>query len=411
MAEKEELKYKIIFLLIFIVVTFTAEFFYRHPLFDNSVEIAKKLQKALKFTIEPFKYYTYMAKIDYYWLILIVLFFPVQYSYTFFLAQVVEMHVCNIAKTIYGQGRPFLLDNGDSIYKACEKSYGNPSGHSFGTTTCYLGLCQLVIDYYKLKNLSSALLYSLAAFIILTVNLSRVVLGVHSFNQVIFGDTFGFTLFFIIYHIIQPHKRKVKIFFDRFMNIPYLILNAICFCFIIGYIFLANYLFNREGEDNYQKLYNNLEKRLKKPPKKASIFARKSISKTFYITGYFGMVIGMALFSRIITRKYNSRYKEANNYHLKPKQIWYISLPIRVVLLAISYVPFIVMKFVFENTNDIYFNYLVEKALPMFFFGFLLFGPYLIFNVFLEIANRGLYNQELTSTIKDGDYLLGEEDK
>ena len=47
----------------------------------------------------------------------------------------------------------------------------------------------------------------------------------------------------------------------------------------------------------------------------------------------------------------------------------------------------------------------------MFFFGFLLFGPYLIFNVFLEIANRGLYNQELTSTIKDGDYLLGEEDK
>lgn len=409
MAEKEELKYKIIFLLIFILVTFTAEFFYRDPLFDNSVKIAKKLQDALEFTIKPFKAYTYIAKIDYYWLILIILFFPVQYSYTFFLAQVVEMHVCNIAKVIYGQARPFLLDGGEQIRQACEKSYGNPSGHSFGTTTCYLGLCQLVIDYYKLKNPISAILYAVTAFIIVTVNFSRVVLGVHSFNQVIFGDTFGFTLFFIIYHLIQPHKRKVKIFFDRFTNIPYLILNAICFCFVIGYIFLANYLFNREDENSYNELFKNLQKQCH--GKKETILTRKSISKTFYITGYFGMIIGMALFSRIITRKYNSRYKEANNYQLKPKLIWYISLPIRVVLLAISYVPFIVMKFVFHNTEDIYFNYIVEKALPMFFFGFLLFGPYLIFNVFLEIANRGLYNQELTSTIKDGDYLLGEEDK
>ena len=110
-------------------------------------------------------------------------------------------------------------------------------------------------------------------------------------------------------------------------------------------------MFNREDENSYKKLLKKLEDQCDGKPYK--ILTRKSISKTFYITGYFGMVIGMALFSRIITRKYNSRYKEANNYQLKPKQIWYISLPIRVVLLAISYFPFIVMKFVFHNTEDI----------------------------------------------------------
>ena len=74
---------KIIFIIIFFISTFTAEFFYRDPLFNNSVKIAEKLQDKLSSLINFFDFYTYLGKIDYILITLVLLFFPVSYCLCF----------------------------------------------------------------------------------------------------------------------------------------------------------------------------------------------------------------------------------------------------------------------------------------------------------------------------------------
>ena len=98
MGNIKVIKFKVIFITIFFISTFTGEFFYRDPLFDNSVSIAKTLQDKLSFSIIPYKYFTLISIIDFFWLFLVFLFFPIIYYYTFFLNIIMEIHICNYVK-------------------------------------------------------------------------------------------------------------------------------------------------------------------------------------------------------------------------------------------------------------------------------------------------------------------------
>ena len=66
---------KIVFITLFFIATFTGEFFYRDPLFNNSVLIAKTLQDKLSFAITPLKIYTYLGIQTFMWVFIIFLFF------------------------------------------------------------------------------------------------------------------------------------------------------------------------------------------------------------------------------------------------------------------------------------------------------------------------------------------------
>jgi membrane-associated phospholipid phosphatase len=204
----KEKKFHLIFITIFFVLGFTIEFFYRKPLFENSVQIAKSVQDSLKPSTAFFKYWAYLGVIEFFLALVFFFFFPISYCFTFFLNMIISVHLCNFAKLVYSQGRPFLLDK--VVYITCEPGYGNPSGHSFQFTSNLLAFVQMFIDLFKLSKKYSIIIYIISAIFILSINFSRIILGVHSLNQVIFGDTLGFTVYFIIFHILEPHKRDVK---------------------------------------------------------------------------------------------------------------------------------------------------------------------------------------------------------
>ena len=386
MSILKETKNKIIFILCFFIVSFTAEFFYRDPIFDHSVSTAKKIQDKLSFSKTFFKYYSHLGIIDVFWVFLIFLFCPISYCYSIFLNYIISVHLCNFMKLIYGQGRPFLLDDKDSeeIKKVCEGGFGNPSGHSFESTSMFLSFSQLIIDFLELGKKPSIIIYSVVAFLILLINFSRVILGAHSFNQVIFGDTIGFTIYFIIFQIIKPHLRKGKIFFERFLNVKYIIFNVILFFIVIFYIILGAILFDRDGEDDYESFRKKLKYLC--DYKDNQILTRISVFKSLYITGYFGMVFGLNILSNIIKRDFNSRYEDANHYYLNINKKWYVVYGIKFLILLLCYIPFTATLLQPDNIN-INGLYIVGSAVPMFIFGFLLFGPNFIFNFSFRLVN------------------------
>ena len=59
-------KNNLIFIIIFFSVGFILEFFYRKPLFENSVEIAKAVQDKMFSSTTFFKYWAYLGVIEFF---------------------------------------------------------------------------------------------------------------------------------------------------------------------------------------------------------------------------------------------------------------------------------------------------------------------------------------------------------
>lgn len=124
----------------------------------------------------------------------------------------------------------------------CPKSFGNPSGHSSLSACLYTSMFLLFfhdhVDHYKEyrrnqsfmrsakepligrntdegtqgveddKGILSKLKYFgcllLVIITVLCVGLSRVALGVHSFNQILYGWSYGVWLAFFLFHYARP---------------------------------------------------------------------------------------------------------------------------------------------------------------------------------------------------------------
>ena len=406
MKLSKETKIKIIFIILFFFIAIISEYFYRKPLFNNSVSITDYLQNKFSFAIAPLEIYTYLGVLTFFWLFITLLFFPISYCYTFFINIILSTHFCNYTKLIYGEGRPFLNKGGEAIKKACEAGYGNPSGHSFESTSTFLGFSQILIDLFELGTVPQIIIYIINAILILLINFSRVLVGVHSVNQVIFGDTLGFIIYFIIFQIIKPHKREAKIFFERFLNIKYLMINLVCFFIILSYIILGAIVFNREGEAEFKELQAKLKKICR--AKENAMLTTNSIYKSLCIMAYFGMIFGLYSLARTIKNQNYSRYNEANYYFQNTRNKWYTNYGIKILYLLFFFIPLSAFYLVPNNIN-INILYIIGSGIPMFIFGFLLFGPYFIFNISFKMSNIQLYIPEIG---KEGlyEYKLGEDD-
>jgi membrane-associated phospholipid phosphatase len=409
MAIDKATKIKIAFITIFFIATFTAEFFYRPPLFNNSISIAQKVQKKFGFSIGFLQYYTQIPKHEYAFILFVLYFFPISYSYTFFAELMLGQHICNIFKLSFGNGRPYLIDNLDArtINEACSSGYGNPSGHSFRATSTFLAFSQCIIDIWELGYLSSTFIYILAAILIFLINFSRVILGVHSIDQTIFGDTLGFCLFFIIFHIIKPHKREPKKFFENFLTLKYHVFNLIAFVVIFTYSLVLSIVFNREGEDEFEMMKENL-KDLCPKAKDNTILTRDCIYKSLYFTAYFGMVLGITILTKIVKKRYYSRYDALNVYYKDTNIKWYFTYIIKLFTLGICYLPFRTIEYRPDGIN-LYMIYIVGGAIPLFIYGFMLFGPHYIFIIAVRAANSELYIPKLDDKSDKFNYKLDEE--
>ena len=345
---------------------------------------------ALGFTIEFF-----LASIFFF-------FFPISYCFTFFLNMIISVHLCNFAKLVYSQGRPFLLDK--IVYITCEPGYGNPSGHSFQFTSNLLAFVQMFIDLFKLSKKYTIIIYIISAILILSINFSRIILGVHSLNQVIFGDTLGFTVYFIIFHILEPHKRDIKKFYNIFLNKKFHIFNAITLIISAISFAIVSYTNNKYDSEDYEILKQKIIEICGKVENE--MLSRDAKSKILYIFAYYGMIYGITLLTYYVKNKYSEKYEELNYYYKNTKQNKFIIYLTRILFTLIGYSPY---ACIFTNKNiNIYIIYILGSAFPMFLYGFVLFSFNYILTIMFNLANVELYTNA-TIERKSNEYILGGE--
>jgi len=123
------------------------------------------------------------------------------YTMNYFLQSFfIGLFFCYSLKPIYGESRPFFDDItlGDMNIKDCSAEFGNPSAHSILAAQIPLIMMWFYLDTYRdYFNKNKFVKNSLRAFtwsFIIGVIYSRIYVGRHSFDQIIYGVLLGILL-------------------------------------------------------------------------------------------------------------------------------------------------------------------------------------------------------------------------
>jgi membrane-associated phospholipid phosphatase len=309
-----------IIIIIISIILFIIEFFYRDPLFKYSLDFEKNWQEnATKETITTFKIFTkiggeYLMAVP---VIIVLWFFTLIKSYVYLMGFIFCLQFHSMMKIWYGNKRPFWQD--PSLYKGiCDGGFGNPSGHSITTSFLYLSLffyyTQAKVTRDKYKILIIILLFCL--FWIVMILLSRIILGMHSVNQIIYGTSLGLIISSFIFIVFKIHQLPVSIYkkFFREKKYKYIILSILCVFIIIT---ISNvFIFNKEFD--YDKYNDILDKLCEKKVPKYRRFNLDGLFGSITILALLGMYLGQIVFWYLIENKY--KFNEVN-YMNNIKQI------------------------------------------------------------------------------------------
>lgn len=394
-------KNKLVFIFIFLVICIALELLTRNLLNEESIIIEKYLQKKYRKLVEYLKIFpnlNYFQGIPFTFVIAFLL-FPLTYSYSFLFCFILSVYINSLLKMIYSDSRPYLEDK--SLFQVFKTGYGNPSGHSFVSTTCYFSLVQEFIDFYKLGSAPSITIYAITTLIILGINFSRILLGIHSINQVIYGDCLGFSLYYLFFQALEIHKRNINKFFNNFLNIKRTIKFSIGFVISILLLMVVNSISSGQNDLNAMK-YKNIISELSPQLDPYRMFNFNSFSGGLLIFEYFGMFYGFVFLVNLIKNDYSNKYEEINNYFHNTETSW-----IKYICLLSCFPPLIIYFFI-PNTVNIYVILIIKQILPIFTLMFFLYGVNIYFCIMFKGANKNIYDNILP--MEENDYRLMEDE-
>ena len=386
-----------IILLSALLLVIIMELIYKNSIFKYSLTYEQNLQNSLpKFLIEFFKIVSICGDGAFIvlGLILIWCYFTLIKTILISVGLIYIVYFHDLLKLIHNDPRPFW-QNTILFQEECETSYGNPSGHSLISFYFYLSLsyylCQ--INYIKSNIKFKLSVYGIALFISALTAFSRIVLGVHSLDQVLYGSFLGifafliFAFMFKIYdmplnHYLKFYKVKKYIYVFIISNIVLLILPFIAYSLID---------FNRDKK-KYELVIN------KRCPDKDEyqLYSKSCLAESLIILILCGIYSGQFVFWWMISNKKNQLFEDNKDNQNFNKNDDYLTLEesinhwnnqlknvfkdtktaIKVfVLLIIILSPGLLYLLVSGENNSLG-NILIFKiGLPLFLIGFLSFGP------------------------------------
>lgn len=218
-----------------------AEPFYRSALYDASISQIVSIQQNQGST-GFFTFYSTLCDVEtYYVSIILCLAFSTKdrstraYQYMCLVTAIWTLK--NFSKMLYQAPRPYMTAAEVRVVtsEACDQGFGSPSGHSTGAAAfaVYVALDLLGTDnrWRTVLGLCGAVAFFFFA------GLSRFYLGLHAWNQIIFGWSLGVWLAFTFYFIVSP-------LIHYMMNsiLSYLKEQLIVFAFVFGVQTLVFYL-------------------------------------------------------------------------------------------------------------------------------------------------------------------------
>ena len=396
-----------IIILVLLPIIIITELSYRKPLFSKSISIEKNIQDTFggkeSIIIKFFKIITDLGG-EYFMVIGIVIvywFFSIIETFTYVFGFLFSVYIHSVMKIWYASLRPYWEES-ILFMGVCDGGFGNPSGHALISFFDYLTLLHFVLNHKHIKDKIIVKIILVIIFLLWTilVAFSRIVLGVHSINQIIYGTLLGVWIFVCIIYVFKCDKMTTKFYRKFFRENKYIIFfpSYVILCLVIAVIshFTANQDLN----------YNELNKKMNENCSELSEYKRfnsGSLYDSILISIFMGLYCGQCLFWYLIDNKYKkmnliiSETNEdsltldelINNWSSNRSQIfkpWWNIFKI-IIVLIISVIPIVMYLFIPKSINvGLMFTFRV--AVPLFMVGFLLFSIGLYGFIFIACGDK-----------------------
>jgi membrane-associated phospholipid phosphatase len=314
-------------------------------------------------------------------LVICLLFLSLQKSYCFTSVLVYSVFFDNIFKIFYGNPRPFWVDT--TLSKSCDGGFGNPSGHSFSSSSIYLTLWHLFTDFPFFKDtlygiIIRVLLLILAITLIVGIMLTRIFLGVHGVNQVIYGASLGVALYYIVFHVFSLHKWSTEDFFSLFKTAFYRIFFSLWFAtLIIAGVVVWKFRINDTSQ--WVNALNSFCPDIKE-------------FRKFNNDGLFGMLVlfvligchyGIMFLIHMIDKNYGDRSDELNNWYRSSTLMKHLNRLLIMVLFALP----LILVLVVPSSSSLTVIYIFKVSVPYLLTVFGFYGPSIFLSIKWNCAN------------------------
>ena len=391
-VQKKYIFIKIIIAFIYFSIVIGTEVAYRNSLFDKSVTVEEDITRSFSSSsIKFFEIFSELgtAKVTMCCFGLIFVFLPLNYSYVIISAIIYSSFFTNFMKTIYQSPRPIWKS--DLLRNSCNNGFGNPSGHSFTSSLLYLSMAHILTNFQFFTKSKSGfvcrvLIFVFFVIIICLVLFSRVVLGAHSINQVIYGGLLGSGTYFILLFIIGFHKYTAKDFYTYVSSIKNLIISsAIHFSLFVAALLV--YLLSPDIDEKEYEAF--LRRKGCKEKNKYETYIHDGFYQSLSIFGLIGAHLGMYLLFKIIEKKFSGISEYVTNFN-QNSTVLHFFCRLGIILLSGTG---IVLYFVIPGTWNIVIIFIFKGALGFFLglFGLYFIGVYLC--IHLKIANQNITSE------------------
>ena len=377
-----------------LLILILTEIIYKDALFNYSLTYEQNLQESLsKGAINFFSFISITGDGVFIGLGLFFIFcyFSLIKTILISVGVIFMIYLHDLLKLIYSDPRPFWLNT--ALFQGkCETSYGNPSGHSLLSFFFYLSfsyyLCQ--INKIKSNNIYKISIYCLALFIAALTAFSRLALGVHSVDQVLYGSLLGIFSFLIFAFMFKIYDMPLNDYLKFFKKKNYINGSIITNILLIIFPFILYALIDVEKDKKRYELVMS-----KKCPDidEYKLYSHNCLGESLIILLISGIYCGQFLFWYLVSKKKDQLYEDNININKNESTLaleqsinnWNIRL-INVIknvniamkifgIFAIILIPGIFYLIIPGENNSLGNIFAFKIGLPLFFIGFLGFGP------------------------------------
>lgn len=367
------IKYKIIISALYFAIILSTERAYYQKLFNESLDIIPKFQKSSNaYTFWKFVQYFGTKTIQGPIYIILFLFIPLNQVFVLTFLLMFTGYVDHTSKILYRQERPIWINSDIDIHSEHSCGYGNPSGHSLSSSCFYLSFWFILFELIKKKQFKdnykkNIIIYGillLCILIVVLIMISRLYIGVHSLNQIIFGCLIGIGIFLIFLPLFKIYYESGNEFLNKHYKYRYISLSLILAGIILFYVsyFARKNVEGVELYENWRKMC--LNQKWSKLLIKSSFMGGQSI---FIILGMF---IGL-FYTKL---KIDNIYSDKEDIIINWTEEKFMTRLIRLIILVIGFIP-VGIIFLLNLFDISYIFFYIATPILFFAGGFLTFGP------------------------------------
>lgn len=168
--------------------------------------------------------------------------------------------VVSLLKIIYQSQRPVWVDPNLAV-SFIPTSYGNPSGHSFGAAVICLTFFEITVNsnrYFDDKPKAKSICFGLLIALSFCISISRLVLGVHSINQIVLGYILGLIIYFFLFFVLFSGDLNKPNMLLSFIASKSNFLLSVGLCIIAVFGLYLNYHLNLDLQSEKRLIESNL---------------------------------------------------------------------------------------------------------------------------------------------------------